>query len=122
MTSASESKTTTSRLFVSAIVPVATAITLGVDQFIPFDMPNGQIGVEFFSDDIGTPVTATAGTVALTASTYVNPQKTDAITSPSITAATPVFKPFSFSAKTVTGTPASIGTATHWRMNLLVRK
>lgn len=108
-----------SQILTSDIVTVATAITLtpGKDYG---DKRNASVGVEFFSDALGTPTTSGEGTVTVTVSSNENPQSTETISGASITAANPKAVQWTYSTREVIATPASITVATHWRVNLIL--
>lgn len=109
------------QLLVSEIVTVGTTITLTVGRE-NHAKAHCYLGAEFFSDDAGTPSAAT-GTATATVSTVANPQGTDVLTGGAvITASAPSTLSWDGNTREVVVTPSGIGTATHWRVNLVMNR
>lgn len=110
------------QLLISSIQTIDKTLTLTLGRELQ-DKAHCSLGVEFFSDAAGTPVAATSGSATVTVSTVANPQGTDTLSGgATITANAPKTLEWNWSTREVVVTPSTIGTATHWRANLVLNR
>lgn len=108
---------------VSDIVAVGTTITLGDVDALDGTKPHNFLGVELFADALGAATaTGTAGDFTVTVTTSVNPQGTEAISGPVITAAALGTTSWTGNTREVVVTPSGVMGATHYRVNLAMNR
>lgn len=97
----------------SAITAVGTPVTVVTPGYLSLH----EVGVEFFSDAVGTPATASAGTVAFVKRTLASPAVDESLGT-AMDATAPVSDVVTGFVKSVKAMPSGIGTATHYRLNV----
>ena len=102
-------------LLESDIVPVGDTITISAPDAT---QPHCFAGVRFFSDDTGTPVVPSAGTVAITIETINTEPVFEAIPANVINADAPLTISWAANTKRVRATPAGIVGATHYKLTV----